>query len=138
MTILSCRTGLTSLSEDSLPLFIVAADRFDDFIAARTPPQQHWARTTGFIAKAGHHICLPDQDGQMACAAVLTGPSAVWDITGAATSLPAGSWAPDLSFAEQTQLSDIQLGWGLGQYLYAPHKQDDRDSRLPLLALAEE
>jgi len=138
MTILSCRTGLTSVSADSLPVYIVDLRAFDAFVAARGAPQQQWIKATNFTAKAGRHICLPDETGQIAEAVVIVDKAPVWDIAAAATGLPAGQWAPDMSFAEQAAVSDIQLGWGLAQYSYAPHKDDDRDRRLPLLALPDE
>ena len=68
---------------------------------------------------------------------MITNTAVIWDIAGAATALPKADWAPDLSFAGQASLRDLQLGWGLAQYRYAPHKQDDREQRLPLLALTE-
>ena len=137
MTILSCRTGLTSFSEDSLPLFVVEVSQFEAFIAARSEPQQQWIKTNNFAAKPGRYICLPDETGQICGAVVITDQAAIWDIAGAATGLPNKDWAPDLGFAQQINLSDLQLGWGLAQYQYAPHKQDDRDHQLPLLALTK-
>ena len=137
MTILSCRTGLTPFSEDSLTLFVVEEHQFEAFMAARSEQQQQWMTANSFTAKPGRHICLPDQSGEIAGAVVITGQAALWDIASAATALPNKSWAPDLSFAPETELSTLQLGWGLAQYLYAPHKQDDRDKKLPLLALDE-
>ena len=53
MTILSCRTGLTSLSEDSLTLFVVEVSQFEAFRAARSAPQQQWIKTNSFTARAG-------------------------------------------------------------------------------------
>ena len=137
MTILSCRTGLTSLSEDSLPLYVVEASQFEAFRAARSAPQQQWMTANSFTAKPGRYLCLPDESGQICGAVVITDTAVIWDIAGAATALPKADWAPDLSFAGQASLRDLQLGWGLAQYRYAPHKQDDREQRLPLLALTE-
>ena len=34
-------------------------------------------------------------------------------------------------------MSDIQLGWGLAQYKFAPHKTTDTDNALPELALSD-
>ena len=137
MTILSCRTGLTSLSEDSLALFVVEVSQFEAFRAARSAPQQQWITANSFTAKPGRYLCLPDESGQICGAVVITDTAVIWDIAGAATALPKADWAPDLSFAGQASLRDLQLGWGLAQYRYAPHKQDDREQRLPLLALTE-
>ena len=123
MTILSCRTGLTSSSRTIVKLFIVDSSRFDDFLASLDSPQQRWIETNHFSAKAGRYICLPDQDGQIACAAVITDAAPVWDIAAAAKGLPAADWAPDMRFAEAGSLADIQLGWGLAHYRFAPHKK---------------
>ena len=137
MTILSCRTGLTSASQSSLTLFVVNSARFDDFLAALDRPQHRWMETNHFSAKAGHYICLPDQDGQISCAAVMTETAAVWDIAAAAKGLPAGDWVPDMRFAEDAELADIQLGWGLAQYQFAPHKNTGDADRLPRLCLKD-
>lgn len=137
MTILSCRTGLTAPSEASMPLFIVQKRRFDAFAAAQADSQQSWLKTTKFSAKAGQFTCLPDQNGDMGSAVVVMGKTPLWDIAKAARDLPAGSWHPDFTFAADTAVSDIQLGWGLAQYKFAPHKTTDTDNALPELALSD-
>ena len=138
MTILSCRTGLSAASQTSLKLFIVNKARFDAFLASLERPQQHWIETNQFTAKPGDYICLPNPDGQIACAAVITDTAPVWDIARAAKGLPAGNWAPDMRFAEAAEQADIQLGWGLAQYQFAPHKTTDEADRRPQLALTED
>ena len=137
MTILSCRTGLTAATATSLPLFIVKKEQFDAFASAQADSQQHWLKATKFSAKTGQFTCLPDQTGRMTSAVVVIGRTPLWDIARAAQDLPAGSWHPDLTFAADITLSDIQLGWGLAQYKFAPHKTTETDTAMPELALSD-
>ena len=135
MTILSCRTGLTAATATSLPLFIVQKEHFDAFAAAQADTQQDWLRTIKFSAKTGQFTCLPDQTGRMTSAVVVIGGSPLWDIAQAAKDLPEGIWHPDLTFAANITVGEIQLGWGLAQYKFAPHKTTDTETALPKLAL---
>ena len=135
MTILSCRTGLTAATAASLPLFIIQKEQFNAFAAAQADSQQHWLKTTKFSAETGHFTCLPDQTGRMTSAAVVIDKTPIWDVARAAEHLPAGSWHPDLTFGADIAFDEIQLGWGLAQYKFAPHKTTDNDTALPELAL---
>ncbi len=137
MTILSCRTGLTAATAASLPLFIVRINQFDDFAAAQADSQQRWLKSTKFSAEAGQFTCLPDQTSRMTSAVVVVGRTPLWDIARAAKNLPANSWHPDLTFAADIAVGDIQLGWGLAQYEFAPHKAKNTDTDLPELALSD-
>lgn len=137
MTILSCRTGLIASPAASLPLFIVQKEHFNAFTAAQASNQQHWLKSTRFTAKAGQFTCLPNQKGGLAGGVVVVGEIPLWDIARAAKELPAGSWHPDFTFAADIAASDIQLGWGLAQYQFAPHKKTDTAAALPELVLSD-
>ncbi len=137
MTIFSCRTGLTAPSEVSMPLFIVQKDQLDAFVTAQGESQKNWLKATNFRAKAGQFTCLPDQNGGMRSGVVVMGKTPLWDIAKVACNLPPGSWHPDFTFAADIAVSDIQLGWGLAQYQFAPHKTKEANKTLPLLALSD-
>ncbi len=137
MTILSCRTGLTAAAAGGLPLFIVQKEQFDAFAVAQADSQQQWLKATKFNPKAGQFTCLPDHTGRMTSAVVVIGRTPIWDIARAANELPSGNWNPELTFAADIAVGDIQLGWGLAQYDFAPHKTTDTDTTLPELALSD-
>ena len=54
---------------------------------------------------------------------VITGRTPQWDSAKAARTLPAHLLA-NTDFAGSAALSEIQLGWGLAQYEFAPHKKE--------------
>ena len=137
MTILSCRTGLTAATTGSLTLFIVQKEKFDAFTAAQPDSQQLWLKATEFSAKTGRFTCLPDWTGRLTSAVVVIGRTPLWDIAQAAQDLPAGSWHPDLTFAADITVADIQLGWGLAHYKFAPYKTTNTVKALPELALSD-
>ncbi|MGB0397346.1 MAG: hypothetical protein ACPGHX_03840, partial [Candidatus Puniceispirillaceae bacterium] len=55
----------------------------------------------------------------------------------AAKTLPACTFLANTDFAGSAALSDIQLGWGLAQYHFAPHKPEKSADRKALLAIAK-
>ena len=79
-------------------------------------------------AKAGSCIILPDKHGQLSAAALLIDKNIIWEGAGAASKLPAASWAPEMTFAAEAGLGDIQLGWGLAQY-HLHHKPEKTASK---------
>ena len=59
MTILSCRTGLTSLSEDSLALFVVEVSQFEAFRAAEARHSNNGSKPTALPpSRADISVCL--------------------------------------------------------------------------------
>ena len=137
MSVIEYQSGITAPTPDSRPLYIVHLSCFDDWLDSLSEAGQNWVRETAMPAKAGSCIILPDKHGQLSAAALLIDKNIIWEGAGAASKLPAASWAPEMTFAAEAGLGDIQLGWGLAQYHFAPHKPEKTASPKATLALSK-
>ena len=137
MSVIEYQSGITTPTPDSRPLYIVHLSCFDDWLDSLSEEGQNWVRETAMPAKAGSCIILPDKHGQLSAAALLIDKNIIWEGAGAASKLPAASWAPEMTFAAEAGLGDIQLGWGLAQYHFAPHKPEKTASPKAMLALSK-
>ena len=137
MSVIEYQSGITTPTPDSRPLYIVHLSCFDDWLDSLSEAGQNWVRETAMPAKAGSCIILPDKHGQLSAAALLIDKNIIWEGAGAASKLPAASWAPEMTFAAEAGLGDIQLGWGLAQYHFAPHKPEKTASPKATLALSK-
>jgi leucyl aminopeptidase len=104
------------------PLMIVSQPDYDSFINSLLPHQKHWLALHVSAPAPGAVFTLPDAHGELGMGVVIVGETAQWDIARAARSLPACIFTANTEFAGTTSVSDIQLGWGLAQYEFAPHK----------------
>ena len=137
MSVTKTQTGIVEPAKDTCPLFIVCQKNLDRWLDSLPKAQQNWVRETALPAKAGTCITLPSTDGHISAAALITDKNLIWESAGAASRLPAGSWAADLTFAGEADLSKIQLGWGLAQYHFAPHRPEKDPNNKAQLALAK-
>ena len=137
MSVTKTQTGIVEPAKDTRPLYIVCQKNFNVWLDSLTEAQQNWVRETAMPTKAGTCITLPNIDGHIGGAALLTDKNLIWESAGAASRLPSGSWAPELTFSKAASLGDIQLGWGLAQYHFAPHRPDKDPDNKAQLALAK-
>ena len=137
MSVTKTQTGIVEPAKDTCPLFIVCQKNLDRWLDSLPKAQQNWVRETALPAKAGTCITLPSTDGHISAAALITDKNLIWESAGAANRLPAGSWAADLTFAGEADLRKIQLGWGLAQYHFAPHRPEKDPNNKAQLALAK-
>ena len=137
MSVIEYQSGITLPTPDSRPLYIIHLSCFDAWLNSLSEAGQSWVRETAMPAKAGNCITLPDKQGQLGAAALLIDKNIIWESAGAASKLPAASWAPEMTFAAEASLGDIQLGWGLAQYHFAPHKPEKATAQKATLALSK-
>ena len=137
MSVTKTQTGIVEPAKDTCPLFIVCQKNLDRWLDSLPKAQQNWVRETALPAKAGTCITLPSTDGHISAAALITDKNLIWESAGAANRLPAGSWAADLTFAGEADIRKIQLGWGLAQYHFAPHRPEKDPNNKAQLALAK-
>ena len=119
--------GLSSASEpdaEAVPLMIVSQTSQKPFIDSLASHQQGWLTIHGFTGKPASVTTIPDQHGQLAMAVVIVGKTPQWDIAKAAQTLPGCIFSANIEFADETDIRDVQLGWGLAQYEFAPHKPE--------------
>ena len=109
MSVIEYQSGITTPTPDSRPLYIVHLSCFDEWLDSLSEAGQNWVRETAMPAKAGSCIILPDKHGQLSAAALLIDKNIIWEGAGAASKLPAASWAPEMTFAAEADLGDIIL-----------------------------
>ena len=136
MPILDYDNGLTADEQTSRLLYFCAVDEADNFIASLSAGQQRWLSDTGFTARAGNTALLPGEGGGLDAALSITSDSVIWQSAATADALPEGSWKP-ICVSGQT-LAAIQLGWGLAQYRFAPHKPKRQKRASLCLSAAEQ
>ena len=110
-----------------VPLHVVAADDWPDWIAARPEADRRWAEALGFHASLGEVLTLPDGAGGLAAAVVGHGDARArartrFGIARAVTALPAGVYhlADDLPADARDEAA---LGWLLAQYRYDRYRK---------------
>ena len=136
MPILDYDNGLTADEQTSRLLYFCAVDEADNFIASLSAGQQRWLSDTGFTARAGNTALLPGEGGGLDAALSITSDSVIWQSAATADALPEGSWKP-ICVSGQS-LAAIQLGWGLAQYRFAPHKPKRQKRALLCLSPTEQ
>jgi len=133
MSITDFQNGLAAKSGKKVKkLFFVTAALFDDWYKGLDDTGRSWVTANGFRPASGSCLTLPAPNGDIAAAVVMADPVLVWQTAAAAASLPAGIWQPCLAYAPDASLDEIQLGWGLAQYHFAPHRKKPTDSRAQL------
>ena len=135
MSVLEYQSGITTPKKDSRPLYIIHLSQFHSWLDRLSETARNWVRETAMPAKVASCIPLPGSDGHIQAAALIIDENIIWQSAMAANTLPAGSWIADMAFAEQACPADIQLGWGLAQYHFAPHKPEKSTDRKALLAI---
>ncbi|WP_284324131.1 leucyl aminopeptidase family protein [Cypionkella aquatica] len=107
------------------PLYVVAADALDDFLAAQPDTVREWLTGSGFAAALGDLRLIPGAGGVVA-AVVGYGNAAARARTrfalAKAVGLPAGAWRLEGELT-QAQRDEIALGWLLAQYRFDRYRR---------------
>lgn len=132
--------GLSILSPDDtasqkIVLYIVEPASQERFIKQLSLRDQNWLEANQYRFKAGSTIALSDTDGHLSSAILAVGDTPQWDAAQAVSTLPQAHYIPVLDYAPDTPLSEIQLGWQLAHYHFAPHKPDTDTPARPQLTL---
>ena len=111
----------------SVPLCIIEAREFEDWIANQPAPVAVWLKTNGFTAGLGEVCLVPDATGAMMMVAVGYGKASArlrgrFHLAKAAASLPAGTYHID-SGLEGAALEQGALGWLLSSYRFNRYRQ---------------
>lgn len=107
----------------SRPLYVVASDGLDGFLATLPTGQRLWLQETGFQAALGELRLLPDAaTGQVAAAVVGFGTADArgrlrFGLTKALPSLPQGAWKLEGNLTE-AELDEAALGFLLAAYRF--------------------
>lgn len=113
---------LDSKPANAIPLILVAADTFPQWLQNQDAAWRRWLETTDFQAKPNSISLIPGRDG--ALTAVIAGITCLddpWACGGLPTALPAGSYYLDTERGSMA-LERIAVGWGLGAYQFTRYK----------------
>ncbi len=109
--------GLTSSAADPLPLHVLTAAQYPQWLATRTESTRQWLQAQHFSAAAGTHALLPGSDGLAGAVLGIGDAQDPFAYAHAPFALPAGAWQV-AEHDDAHALAALQLGWGLGSYRY--------------------
>ena len=131
MSLLDYDSGLTETDTPARPLYFCHQDDAENFIGSLGKNQKQWLNDINFRPKPEALALLPSDTGGLEAALVITSDNLIWQSAIAASTLPTGNWSPHC--VSDQSLATIQLGWGLAQYRFAPHKLQEKErTRLKL------
>ncbi len=110
----------------TVPITPIVKRKLDGWLAKQPAAVARWVAGTGFKAKPGRHLLLPDGNG--AIGRVLLGVDKapdIWSYGGLPHALPPGSYRIDAAQDERTA-SRAALGWALGGYAFTRYKKKER------------
>ncbi|HAE45782.1 MAG: leucyl aminopeptidase [Tistrella sp.] len=127
---------IPSLSRDrdaaALPLTLVTERDFAAWRDAAEPRIAAWLSAQGFKPRQGAHALLPDAEGGIAGAVMVTaaepGPWAIGDL---AQKLPEGRWRLDPEPTDPRLVTNLAMGWALGAYRFDRYLGRTEDRRAP-------
>ena len=117
------------IDAETITLLPVEAGSFQDWLTTRMPAQRQWLAGIGFEGKAGACTLLPTDEGAAREAVlILSGPEDLWSWGGAATALPAGTYALPENLEDDARVN-AALGWGLGSWRFDRYKKSEAKPR---------
>lgn len=124
--------------EQSIPVNSLDAEGLEAWKASTTPGERAWVEASGFQAKPGSFLLLPDGGGGIA--RVLAGrepADRLWALAHLPDVLPAGDYRleNDWTRAERERAA---IGWGLGCYRFDRYKTMDKAAARLALGADEE
>ncbi len=111
----------------TVPLIPVTAEGLERWRTEAGERLAAWVKTSGFTAKPGSVLLLPD-DGKGRVAGALVGVGReddIWSWGGAVAALPAGRYRIAAELAPGAA-SNAALGWALGAYVFTRYRQAER------------
>lgn len=115
---------------DATPVYLIEADRLEQWLATAPAPYPRWVEATGFDASLGQIEKLRDADGRLI--GVLAGygvartrARARFHTAGIAAALPEGVYRLDTDLTGAA-LAEAALGWLMAGYSFARYKPQKR------------
>ncbi|WP_172297566.1 M17 family metallopeptidase [Pseudoruegeria sp. HB172150] len=122
-------------SSDAIPLHVVSADGFDDWLSGLSERQRSWVVANGFKGTLGKVLVLPNENGMPDAAVMGYGTSAArsrsrFALARAQQALPEGNYRL-VAGLSKVELDENALGWLLSRYRFDRY----RDAVAPGAAL---
>jgi len=116
-------------SAAAVPLVPVRKQNLEAWQAKVSVRQQRWLKASGFEARPGQCLVLPDDDGNVqSCAFGMQEEGWLFQLAAIYRSLPPGNYVLAADW-NQTQVCQATLGWGLAAYRYERYKKNEQNSR---------
>jgi leucyl aminopeptidase len=120
------------------PVTIVATGGYGTWLEAADPRTRAWLEGSGFKAKGGAVALLPDAEGKVTRALLVTSePAEPWDAAALQAALPAGAWSID-DHAGALPPAHAALGWALAAYRFDRYRAEESQPRPQLVLPAGE
>jgi leucyl aminopeptidase len=126
---------LTEADPSAIPLFAVAAERFDAWSGAQPERTRAWLGSTGFKPDAGSVAVVPDENGKVARVILGLGRGDdPWVTGGLAKTLPRGTYAlAEVAGPAPADFANwAPLAWALGGYVFSRYKSEPAAERAKL------
>ncbi len=118
---------------DATPIEAVAEGGLERWLSGQSERTRSWVAATGFQARPGQHLLIPDGEGRLGAVALgVERGRDIWSFGGLPLALPPGTYrlSEDMPEAEATAAG---LGWALGGYGFTRYKKREREpARLAL------
>jgi leucyl aminopeptidase len=114
----------------AIPLVPLRKSGLEAWQAKATTRQQRWLRASGFEARPGQCLALPDDDGSVqACIFGMQEEGWLYQLAAIYRSLPQGCYVLTADWTD-SQVFQATLGWGLAAYRYERYKKNGQNSRV--------
>ncbi len=114
----------------AIPLVPLRKSGLEAWQAKASTRQQRWLRASGFEARPGQCLALPDDDGNVqACIFGMQEEGWLYQLAAIYRSLPQGCYVLTADWTDR-QVFQATLGWGLAAYRYERYKKNGQNSRV--------
>ncbi len=113
---------LLNSARNAVSLYVVETSNFSEWSDTQSKLAQNWMASSGFVAKAGQAILIPDSEGAAASAVFgVSNLDDVWALGDAGRKLPAGIYTIRTALSK-TQATNAAVAWALGAYSFDQYK----------------
>ena len=109
-------------SAHAKPIYLVAAEKYSEWLKAQAANVQLWLQTSGFTAKNGEVALLPASDGALNGVLIINSASNLYALAKLPLTLPAGSYVLSGEIAPPA-VERLALGWCLGADRFTRYKK---------------
>jgi leucyl aminopeptidase len=119
----------SELSADTVPLVPMRKSDIESWQAQATVRQQRWLNASGFEARPGQCLAIPDDEGNVqTCLFGMQEEGWLYQLAAVYRHLPEGDYVLVCDWSDM-QVCQASLGWGLAAYRYERYKKNHRISR---------
>ena len=117
---------LENRTDGSVPIIPVRCDGFEAWLGGVDEATRNWAIHSGFNAKPGTHLLVPDAEYRLATViAGIDEQTDPWALAQLPAALPAGAYYIHADWDPQI-LERAAMAWGLGAYQFTRYKPSDK------------